>query len=570
MLKIISSRHLILALYVSAVVTLFTAGLAWHTVHAGGGGFALESTQQQNRQHLDVVRETNFRMQRIMDIDNPAQFEANANARRAAAEATMEAFLTGDEGNPMFIERYGQEKSEAGDIAYMQAVQDLSERYNSPYIGNIQSQLASYVQPASYSMSPESVALAQGTSFSWEAVGRVVQNPNSETALGQYYSAQAEVYQARNVAEQNFRDEAVGNNMINPVRSDCDENGQNCRTEVPAALVERIAGDAATAGSRLQEMGDSVGEQVDGSFANMGTEMVQGSSAQLGIGQDLGMNVGDLFNDLGLNPADFGLDPNAIFNDVINQIAGEFGIGNIDLSSPEAAAQSIVNAIGNEMGIGGLDISSPQAFAQSIANVIGSEMGINIDLSNPSATAQSVMNAVSSELGIGNIDLSNPQAAMQSIVNAALNEINSGRSTNFSDPAGASDIIEDVAESIDEDDGGFDTTHVTTLLNTASSIEEAHYALIQEAQESGSAELVEYVNSAADGELSLANRVLSNIVALNDLSLELQQIRDEANGDYSSAQVERVADIIDEYTDLRSEFSNEADIELLETELENI
>lgn len=556
--------------YVASVITLFGATLFFHTAHAGGAGFALESTQQQNRAHLDVVRETNNRMRTIMDVDNPAQFEANANARRASAEATLEALLTGDDGNPMFIERYGQERQEVGDMAYQQAVQDLSERYDSPYLSTTQGILARNLQPASYSMSPEATSLAQGNSFSWDAVRAVTRDPMGQTNLGQYFTARREVYQAQRTAEQDFRDEAIANNMINPVREDCDDNGQNCRTAVPAALVERIAGDAATAGSRLQEMGDSVGEEVDDSFANIGQEIVRGSSGQLGIGQDLSMNVGDLFNELGLDPNEFGLDPDAIFSDAINQIAGEFGIGGIDLTNPEAAAQSIVSAIGAEMGVGGLDISSPDAFAQSIASVVGDELGINIDLANPDATAQSVMNAIGSELGIGNIDLSNPNAAMESLVNAALSEMNSGQTTNFNDPGGASEIIEQAAEDIDNEDENFSTTEVTTLLNTATSIEEEHYALIEEAQDSESTDLEEYVDNPEDGELSLANQVLNNIVALNEMSLELEEIREEANGDYTEEQIARVAEIVNEYSNLYSELSNEADIELLEEELANI
>lgn len=557
--------------YIASVLALFSVALFFHTAHAGGGGFALEATQQQNEEHLNVVQETNNRMWSILAEENPAQFEANADARRATAEATLQEVLTGDDGNPMFIQRYSQERDEAGDTAYQQAVQNLSERYESPYISQTQARLSSYLQPANYSMSPDSVALVEGQDFSWDALQRVVDNPRGQTGIGQHFAARREAAQEREQAEQDFRDEAIGNSMMNPVRSDCDENGQNCRVDVPAALVERIAGDAATAGSRLQEMGDSVGETVDSSFSNMGQDVVRGSSGQLNLGQGLGLNVGNLFNELGLDPSAFGLDPNDIFSNVINQIGDQFGIGNINLSSPDAAAQSIVSAIGNEIGLGSLNISSPDAFAQSIANVMGNEMGIgNIDLSNPNATARSVLNAVGSELGIGNIDLSNPNVAMESLVNAALTEMNSGQTANFSDPSNASEIIGAAADDAEDQNSNFAATEVTTLLNTSMSIEEEHRALIEQAQDSDSPELVAYVNNAEDGGMSLHNQVLNNIVALNDLELELDQIRDAADGNYTEEQIAQVSEIVSEYADLYSNLSSEADVALLEEELANI
>jgi hypothetical protein len=562
--------------YVSSVLVLFGMTLFIHTAHAGGGGgYALESTQRENRDYLDSVQRTNDRMRNIMGVENPAQFEANMRARKQMANEALKAFFQGDQGNPRFVQQFTREAQDRGRRAVQREIAQLPETYKSPYVGQIQSNLARQAQPQDCRMSNQAQALAQGQRVDdfWGTWETVTTDPRCQTGLGQYYAAARDVNQARRTAEQDFRSEAVGRGMINPVQQNCDEYGLDCQTSVPASLVERIAGDAVTAGSRLQELGDQIGEEVDQQFAGKGNEVLSGSSQDLGIGQDLGMNAGDLFSDLGLDPAEFGLDPESMFNDAISEIGGEFGIGNIDLSNPEAAAQSIANAIGQEAGLGNLDVSNPEAFAQSVFNTIGNEMGIgNINLSNPQAAAQSVMNAVGSELGIGNINLSNPQAAAQSVFNAVLQKIGEDDSASVSNPSEAADVFEDAAEddTSNSADAAAEAARAQELIEDALAKEEEYYELLQDAQDSGSTALEDYVNETNDEGLNRINKVLSNIVSLNDLLIRVEAIRTDADGNYTDADTDAILEILNEYADLRSELFTEADIALVEEELNNL
>ncbi len=198
-------------------------------------------------------------------------------ASGAYVNAKMQTFLKGNNGNPYFVQNYGQEQFQAGDRAFNNTFYTVTGAINPALQNQVQRVIArNYAQVTQqpqlslacpYSGNLNAVTLGRTTDV-WGGI-EAKMNPAC-SGLWVEIMAQDQLMSNYAAAQDAWRTQVTWGNGLYPIT---DSTG---RIVTPAILVGAVAGQALTSGFRQLESANDIGQMVGALFAGVGNRILNG------------------------------------------------------------------------------------------------------------------------------------------------------------------------------------------------------------------------------------------------------------------------------------------------------
>ncbi len=351
---LVTSKRLRL-LGVLLLTILGTLLLFINLIHAGGGGMSCPDGVCQGHEVGKETRDFTEDMHHRATQGDIEAFNLGQKALQQAVEDVMNLVATGGpDGGPLFIQDFGRHLSDAVDRNVQHYINELGYNMQSPFTSDIQGALQQVHSRKSrgelLAFDAPSMGDPQaffGGDFSqggWDAWYEVVNNPEVNTPIGAYHTAQRGM---STVARKTEREEITKANWADGFKAieECDAGGRNCQITTPGRIVADMLSKALGAPFDTMAGIDSAEQEIDAAFSQLASEALSGANGLLGAGLDAGTILQALLNELGLDLSN--LDLSFDLNQLLRDLFAEFGSD--DRAAILAGSESILSLLTNAL-----------------------------------------------------------------------------------------------------------------------------------------------------------------------------------------------------------------------------